>query len=556
MKRRDFLKISAPLTVTPFLFQGFAMRAFATPGMLRTLGCEEVLDRALVLIQLKGGNDGLNTLIPVEQYATYANLRPNIRIKETGNSGEAYLPLDGQLPSSKLTGLHPSMTAIKDLYDEGKAAFINGVGYPDANRSHFKSTDLWLTGGDGTPANFNLGTGWMGRYLDHSFPEIAGNPTSEMPDPLGIELGDRKASLGFHTESEHRTSINLTGQDPLGFYSVVSEIGNAPLNDTPDSEYGDILRYVMNIENSISVYSKRISEVFQAGTNAISYPNSSLANQLKTVARLLSGGCKTKVFLVSLSGFDTHNGQTQAGNTQAGIHANLLGQLAEAVKAFQDDLKLLNLEDRITTVTFSEFGRKATENGSNGTDHGTLAPMMVFGKHLEAGVFGDHIDLQNIDSTGAPGQNPIYDYRQVFTTLLQDWLGASQDALTAAYFDPFGSGKLPLIQLAQVVDPACYDPFINATTSVQPTLQAFQLKAFPNPTLGLFRVDYFLRQPDQLALSVVDIQGRPVYQDHLESHAGAQSVVIDISSVPAGMYHLMLQGSQGTEHLKVLKIAH
>ncbi|MEO1451476.1 MAG: DUF1501 domain-containing protein, partial [Bacteroidota bacterium] len=490
MKRRDFLKISAPATLSPFVLNGLTLQAFATPNMLRTLGCDEVGDRSLVMIQLKGGNDGINTLIPIDQYGIYANHRPDIRIMDSGPADQAYINLDSTLDTARLTGLHPIMADIKNLYDAGKATFINGVGYPSANKSHFKSTDLWLTGGDGTPDNFNINTGWVGRYLDHSFPGIAGNPTSEMPDPLGIELGDRKPSLGFHTEGEHRVSINLTGQDPSGFYNVVSEIGNAPLLNIPTSEYGDILQHIHNIENSISVYSQRISAVFDAGSNSGSYPVSNLANQLKTVARLIAGGSKTKIFLVKLGGFDTHNAQIVGGATHQGIHANLLGQISEAVAAFQADLEGLGLDDRVMTVTFSEFGRKVIQNGSFGTDHGTLAPMMLFGKHVEAGVFGDHIDLSNQDDTGAPGESPTYDYRQVFTTLLQDWLGASSTTLAATYFDPYETTKIGFVNANQVVAESCYDPFLNQSppTGID-QVSVFRMRAFPNPTGGLFRLD-------------------------------------------------------------------
>lgn len=551
MKRRDFLKKTAPLAASPFVLNGLTMKAFANQEMMQILGCEDVLDRVLVLIQMKGGNDGFNTVIPISQYGDYANLRPDIRIKDTGSAAEKYIDLDSTLSASKLTGLHPVMTDIKALYDQGKASLINAVGYPDSNKSHFKSTDLWLSGGDGTSSNFNIGTGWIGRYLDYTFPGIAGNPTSQMPDPLGIELGDRKPSLGFHTETEHRTSINLTGQDPSGFYNVVSEIGNAPIFNVPNSEYGGILQHVMNLENSISVYSQRITDVFNAGTNSGTYPNTSLASQLKTIARLMAGGSRTKVFLTKIGGFDTHIAQIQAGNTHLGTHAALLGQISEAVKTFQEDLAGLGLEDRVMTVTFSEFGRKAIQNGSTGTDHGTLAPMLLFGKHVEPGVFGDHIDMQNLDNTGAPGQAPTYDYRQVFTSLLQDWLGASSNTLLATQFDAFESAKLPVISASHVVPPECHDPFINAVGIEE---NFFQFRAFPNPTTGFFRIDFYLDQPSSTTLTVYSMNGQTVYQEEFNGQSGQQEKVIDLSGQPAGMHSCQLQNQQGSQTVKVMRI--
>lgn len=551
MKRRDFLKKTAPLAASPFVLNGLTMKAFANQQMMQILGCEDVLDRVLVLVQMKGGNDGFNTVIPISQYADYANLRPDINIKDTGNASEKYIDLDSTLGSSKLTGLHPVMTEIKALYDAGKVSLVNAVGYPNANKSHFKSTDLWLSGGDGTSANFNIGTGWIGRYLDYTFPGIAGNPTAQMPDPLGLELGDRKPSLGFHTETEHRTSINLTGQDPSGFYNIVSEIGNAPIFNVPNSEYGEILQHVMNLENSISVYSQRITNVFNAGTNSANYPNTSLASQLKTIARLISGGSRTKVFLTKIGGFDTHNEQIQLGSTHLGKHASLLEEISEAVKAFQDDLSGLGLEDRVMTVTFSEFGRKAIQNGSAGTDHGTLAPMMIFGKHVDPGVFGDHIDMQNLDNTGSPGQNPTYDYRQVFTSLLQDWLGASSNALVSTRFDSFESAKLPIVAPGQVVPPECYDPFINAV-GIEDNL--FQFRAFPNPTSGLFRVDFHLPYPLPTTVTIHSLAGQMVHQERLEGRSGQQEIVIDLSAHPSGVYLCQIQNQSGTQSLKIIRI--
>lgn len=191
------------------------MRPFANSKMARVLNsCDGVEDRVLVLIQLKGGNDGVNTVIPVNQYDTYANLRPSIAIPQNN-----LIDLDNTLGINEQVGLHPSMQKIKELYDDGKAAIVQGVGYQDMNQSHFKGTDLWMSGGDGTPANNNISTGWMGRSLQAFYPDVVGVPTSTNPDPLGIQIGDLNPNLGFHTDTEHQNLINMSGQDPSGFFS-------------------------------------------------------------------------------------------------------------------------------------------------------------------------------------------------------------------------------------------------------------------------------------------------------------------------------------------------
>ena len=451
MKRRNFLKIAG---LSSFVVNGHAMRPFSNTRIARIMAdCEDVEDRVLVLIQLKGGNDGVNTVIPINQYDAYSNLRPVIKIPDTGP--ERFIRLDNTLPSADQVGLHPVMAGFKTLYDKGWLNVVQGVGYQHLNQSHFKSTDLWLSGGDGTLEGSKIRSGWMGRALNAMYPDVQGTPIPDMLYPLGIQIGDPYPSLGFHTETEHQNSINLYGQDPDGFYSLVQTIGGAPLPNVPDSEYGDELRYIMGVEDSVDQYSQYITQAFDAGSNSLSsYPQSGLADQLKTVARLIKGGCKTKMYLCSMGGFDTHGSQIPPeGTVVLGRHADLLRNLSNAVKAFYDDLEGLDLADKVVSCTFSEFGRTARENGSAGTDHGTLAPMFIVGKALAGGVNGTNVDLVNL-TNDSQLQGQQFDYRQVFTTLLQDWLGASDYVLEQTMFE--GYAKLSMVANAYIVPPDCY----------------------------------------------------------------------------------------------------
>ncbi|MFK7969017.1 MAG: DUF1501 domain-containing protein [Bacteroidia bacterium] len=453
MKRRDFLRLTGTLASAPLWLNAIPVQGFQSSKLLTALSCDDVQNRALVIIQMRGGNDGLNMVIPVDAYSTYANLRPDIRVQDSGSN--AYIPLDSTLPLADQVGLNPAMTGVKALYDAGNAHIIQGVGYPTHNRSHFKSTDLMLTGGDGTPGNFNISDGWMGRYLQFCYDAIVGNPSPVLPDPVGIQLGNKKPSLGFHTSDEHAAAINLSGQDPAGYFTLISEVGLDPIANIPASDYGDMLDHIYGIEQDSQVYASRISGVFNNGRNSssASYPNTYLANQLKTVARLLNGGSKTKVFLVDMTGFDTHVNQVQSGNTHLGNHANLLAQLSDGVKAFIDDLTAMGIEDRVMTVTFSEFGRKAFQNANFGTDHGTLAPMMVFGKGVSGGVSGTNLDLTNLNN-GAP-LNRQYDYREIFARLLKDWLGADDPTLLATGFLSHVSSAPELVDTSQKADTTC-----------------------------------------------------------------------------------------------------
>lgn len=549
MKRRNFLKIFPAATVTPFVVNGHALRPFANNQMARLLNsCEGVEDRVLVLIQLKGGNDGLNNIIPIDQYDTYANLRPSIGIPE-----DQVINLDGTLPNADQVGIHPSLLKFKELYDKGWATVVQGVGYESMNQSHFKGTDLWLSGGDGTLANNNLKSGWMGRALQAFYPEVEGVPTSSMPDPLGIQVGDPTTSLGFHTETEHQNVINLSGQDAAGFYSLIQTIGGAPIANVPDSEHGDELAYIMGVEQSTSLYAQRITQVFNAGSNFLSsYPTtnaSRLAPQLQTVARLIKGGCKTKIYLCQLGGFDTHNAQVNGGNPTVGDHANLLLDLAESIKAFMDDLDGLGLAEQVTACTFSEFGRCAKENGSDGTDHGTLAPMYVFGKNIAAGVRGTNVNLSNLTNDNQL-QGAQFDYRQVFTTLLQDWLGASENVLTETMFD--GYSKIALVDSAAIVNPDCYLPMMVGTQDNYLTQKP--LTIFPNPTSIQAEIGFANSGAAfDARLTLHSLGGAMVSATTVRVEQDANVFFLDVSPLPPATYFLRLE-NQGTGRAQVAKL--
>ena len=428
------------------------MRPFATERMLSTLtsDCAEVADRVLVLVQLSGGNDGLNTIIPVNQYDAYMGIRPTIGISQAD-----YIELDTTMALADQVALNPVMTPIKSMYDAGMVNIVQGVSYDNQNRSHFKSRDLYWTGGDGLAENTNIENGWMGRYLDSAFPGVAGNPSSGIVDPLGIELGQSKPSLGFTSANMNEVSINLYNQDPSGYFSLVNSVGGEPINNVPATKYGEELDFIMGIENSVEIYAERITSVFNSGSNSsVTYPDIDLADQLKTIARLLAGGCKTKIFLTRIGGFDTHNNQVVNGATGTGNHAEQWTKISESIKAFTDDLTALGLEQKVITATFSEFGRKAVENGNFGTDHGTLSNMLLFGSAVNPGVTGTNVDLTNLFQ-GTQLQGMQNDYRQVFSTILQDWLGASDDLVSTAF--PTGTfAKIPIIGAAAITDPTCY----------------------------------------------------------------------------------------------------
>ncbi len=461
MKRRDFLKYSTTLSAGGMLLNQLPLKAFATESMLPLLNCPTFEDRVLVILFLNGGNDGLNTIIPISQYGTYIGLRPNIGLAATGSN--SIVTLDSTLASEFQTGIHPAIeNSFKAMYEAGIANVINGVGYPDPNRSHFSSTDLWLTGGDGVSGNGTAG--WMGNLLDAIYPGLFGSPTVENPDPLGIQLGASKLSRGYYNRHNNYIASNLVKDSSTGLYGSVQGLGTAGHTQVPGSEYGGLISHIMAIENSTNVYAERISEVFNAGSNSsAAYPDEDLGNQFKTIARLLAGGCMTKVFLANEGGFDTHAAQVESGAPHTGDHAQRIAKVFECIKAFHQDLNNLGLGDKVVTLTFSEFGRRVHENGSFGTDHGSLAPLFVFGNAVQAGVVGTHFNIGNIDDGGKidTATEMRFDYRSVFRTALQDWLGISDGSIQSTSFHNYA--KIPnIIKSGSIIDPSCYsDAFIQ-----------------------------------------------------------------------------------------------
>ncbi|WP_303318132.1 DUF1501 domain-containing protein [Flavivirga abyssicola] len=441
MKRRNFLKLSATASViglTPFELQA-ALKSF-----MPFADCPDISNRKLVLINLAGANDGLNTIIPINQYSTYASLRPDIKVPESGTN--KYITLDGTLPGNQQIGLNPVLTSFKSLYDAGSLRIIQSVGYPSQNKSHFKSTDLYLTGNDGNSLLNGAETGWIGRFMELYYSDLLLETF-----PLAVEIGSNKTSLGFHGEEAHGMSLNITGQDPSGFYNILNGLGGEPPTNIPDSDYGKQLEFIKNTDALSNTYAESISTAFNKGQNDVSYPDTDLADQLKTVARLISGDLGSKVYMVRISGFDTHNTQVQASGDVLGKHYNLLDQLSNGVEAFMNDLKSQNLADDVVGLTFSEFGRKAAQNGNLGTDHGEIAPMFVFGTPVAGGVSGTNPNLaEATSSNNFQIQTVQYDYRQTFGTLLQDFLGADNSIIDATFFnhsinDSFVNLKLPEI---------------------------------------------------------------------------------------------------------------
>jgi uncharacterized protein (DUF1501 family) len=403
MKRREFIKRALPLTGIPLYLEGMSLTAFGQSPVPAATGA--ALDRVLVWIQLSGGNDGINTVIPLDQYSTYTSLRANIAI-----------PSNRVLPLANGAGLHPAMTGMKTLYDSGKLCLVQGVSYPNPNFSHFRATDIWLTASD---YNVYLEDGWLGRYLADEFSGYPiGYPNADMPDPPALQIGST-VSLGFQGPSQ---STAITLQDPNTFYQLVSGSSNGGQDEVPPTSAGQELSYVRQVADQSISYAGRVKAAAdRAQTKSSLYPaagQNALADQLKIVARLIAGGLKTRTYLVNLGGFDTHSSQVLAADTTTGTHATLLGKLAAAVRAFIDDLEIMRCDHRVAAMTFSEFGRRPASNASFGTDHGTALPVFLMGTYVRSGVVGSTPNLSDLSSGNLKMQ---FDFRSVYAAVLRQW---------------------------------------------------------------------------------------------------------------------------------------
>lgn len=412
MKRRNFIKSVAPIAVVPF-FSNKIFAAAYTPSVLNeaallTIGAEN--DRVLVIIQMTGGNDGLNTVFPMNQYSNLMTARSNILMPDTA-------PL---VLGSTQTAIHPAMTGLKSLFDDHKLAVVQNVGYTNQNFSHFRSTDIWTSGADSAEV---LSNGWAGRYLEYAFPGYPdAYPSVAMPDPLAIQIGSNlsPALQGYEISTGQTVPTSFNG-------SITSLLGYANTN-TPAGNVGAELTFLRNQQAFTNQYASRISTAWNSGTNMATYATtstSSIAQQLKIVARLIKGGLKTKIYWVSLGSFDTHSNQVDATDRTIGTHATMLGSMSDAIAAFQSDLLQMSLEDRVVGFTFSEFGRRIKSNGSSGTDHGAAAPMFVFGSKVNWGVIGTNPTIP----TNATTNDQVamqYDFHKIYASILQNWFCVPQ----------------------------------------------------------------------------------------------------------------------------------
>jgi len=515
MNRKEFLGKSITAGLLPVVINGFSLQAFADSPLVTFLGKAGNEDRVLVLIQLNGGNDGLNTIIPLDQYSRYNAARTNIAIPENKVLG---------VTGNQTLGFHPSMTHMRAMYDSGQVSLIQGVGYPNQDFSHFRSTDIWLTGSD---ADENIETGWMGRYLDTKFPNFPeGYPNTTNPDPPAIQIG-AMISPALQGGS---MSLGMSITDPTNFYQFI----NGTVDPAPATPMGHELTFLRLVAQQTQAYSGTIKSAADKATNKSTlYPatgQNTLADQLKIVARLVAGGLKTRVYMVSLGGFDTHATQVAVGSPETGAHATLLQRVSQAVNAFQDDLKLLGIEERVLGMTFSEFGRRIKSNDSLGTDHGAAAPLFVFGAKVNGGVIGSNPIIPDNPSPG-DSLTMQHDFRSIYASLLKDWFEVSDADLNTIMMGSFNT--LPIVNK-------------GANSVSENSLEAEQLLSnFPNPAQDETTVR-FSSLGGNVEIRLYDQSGKELLLLVNEKYPyGLHEIKLDTSSLAQGVYFIqMINGNR------------
>jgi uncharacterized protein (DUF1501 family) len=433
--RREFLRTSIlggalTWTVPAFLANTFsALHAQAAHSATQApTGKDSTI---LVILQLAGGNDGLNTVVPhASDY--YYKARPKI-----GLAANSVLKINDHI------GLHPSLAGFKDLYDAGQLSIVQGIGYPNPNRSHFRSTEIWQTASDAQKVQ---SYGWIGRYFD--------NACSGADPTVGVSIG-RQSPQAFSAQTP--TGISL--ENPRGYrFNAGPPRVNGRVNDDetsfrrlnqpddmadnsgatigsvhgPTFHRGSVIDFLERTALDAQVSSDKILDITRRIQNQAEYPGSQLANSLRLVAKLIGGGLPTRVFYVSQGGYDTHT-------NQAGQQQRLLKDLGDSVQAFVADLKAQRNLERVLVMTFSEFGRRVAENANGGTDHGAAAPIFVVGAKVKAGLHGQYPSLAPADLENGDLKYNV-DFRSVYAGVLEEWLKTSSEPILGRKFNP-----LPLV---------------------------------------------------------------------------------------------------------------
>ncbi|MEQ8583163.1 MAG: DUF1501 domain-containing protein [Marinoscillum sp.] len=517
MRRRSFLRHVSHSLAVPGVLGAMGFRMPGPNSLTSLLRMAADTDRVLVMIFLEGGNDGLNTIIPMDQLSALNKVRPHVIMPEN-----KLLTL-----SDADVAFHPSFDGLKSLYEENRFQVIQNVGYPQQNYSHFRSTDIWMSASD---SNELVNSGWTGRFLSDSYPGYPESfPNVDMTDPLSIEIGYGSSLLFQGPQS----SMSMVISDPDFFYDLIEN----EEREVPDTPAGEKLKYVRLIAKQSQQYGEVVKTAASKVKNQATYPQTYIAQQLKIVSRLIAGGLRTPLYMVRLGGFDTHDAQVEGSDHTKGEHATLLKDLNDGIMAFMKDLEMQGTDDKVIGQTFSEFGRRIVSNASLGTDHGAAAPMFFFGNAVMGGVTGTNPTISS-NSKYDDNLEWEFDFRQIYASVLEQWLGApsTQDFL-------FGDFETVSIIGEREKTLAAQSP------------EGRGLLVYPNPLNGraTIQVDTVA---EPVAIDLIDISGKHIESIYRGSISKDQQIDWETYQLRPGKYFVTVRGQHTRRVFPVVKVGY
>lgn len=517
MKRRTFIQQSVAATTmaaaAPQIIAGMRVRA-NSPVFSFSPNVLDDNDNILIIIQLFGGNDALNTVVPVAD-DMYYTMRPTLAVQKK----DAWQWLGTDMYFHPALVKNAYQNGFGGLMDAGRLAVIQDVGYEQPNLSHFRSTDIWLSGINNSDPTYRLDEGWIGRYFERALPDF---PNTLPEHPLCVQIG---GSLSLLFQSQ-RGDMGIALTDPQKFFDLGQ--GLSPDEDymTDQTPYAEEFNFIRTIAAQSDSYSQVVLDAYKKGVNKENYGTTGLAAQLGLIARLISGGLKSKVYMVSIGGFDTHVQQQDATDPTKGIHPSLMAQIANGVSRFMSDALQQGFSKRVAGLTVSEFGRRPYENGSRGTDHGAAGVQFVFGdgNNIRSSRYGNAPDLKDVDKNG----DVVYqtDYRRIYADILMNWFNASEDDMRA------------ILKLNANDTIAPLNVFIKRTTDVRDVFNGMGENAIavhPNPSWGDVTVTLELAKPDDVRVSVFNSRGQLVRHIH-EGVLMPGRIVIPANIATSGQY--------------------
>jgi uncharacterized protein (DUF1501 family) len=539
MKRRNFLHTTAALSAATALMPSFlkGKTFFDVIPNEKIAGFEG--DSITIIIEMFGGNDGLNTIIPLHDEKRYLELRPNINVpKELAKN---FNNLDLFLHPNLVDGVQNG--GFIKMLQEGKLAIVEGIGYENPNLSHFRSEELWLSGINTANDKQSFYEGWLGRFIANRLP----NYPIEIPEhPIAMQIGGQ---INLMLKS-NKGDMGIALSDPTEFYNLGNGLTPIVPAKTGTTNFDNEFNFVHALGRQSDMYSQAVYNAYNAGKGKLkaTYSGGYLSQQLKLIASLIAGGLKTKVYFIKLNtNFDTHVQQTN-GDSTTGQHPAMLSNVASGICDFMLDSQLQGWSERVAGFTFSEFGRRAYENGSRGTDHGAGSMLFAFGdsKYLNSGFYGEKPNLADfsVDPKGLDENGNLryqFQYQRVYVDFLENWFNATSDEIKAV----FGTTYLPMGLLKKrTVDVESTETMTNNNF----------FKLYPNPTSGEFNVSFELTKNSNVFAAIYDVSGSE-HNVFLNGNLTGGNYNLPISITTNGNYfvNIVVNGKRYVTKISVVK---